>query len=135
MLLTDAVLGTNVWAVLVAGIVHMVTGLVWYRARIFGAAWSALTGKDLAPAKQWLAVGAIGHLVIAFVLSILVHFANATTAVDGLVVGALVWVGFIVTIEIGELIWEKIPVKLFLIRIGEHLVSLGLAGIILAVWR
>ena len=40
-----------------------------------------------------------------------------------------------VTLEIGELIWEKIPFKLFMIRVGNHLVALTLAGIILAVWR
>lgn len=44
-------------------------------------------------------------------------------------------IGFVVTLETGELIWEKIPPKLFLIRIGNHLVALGLAGIILAIWR
>jgi len=41
----------------------------------------------------------------------------------------------VVTLEIGELIWEKIPFKLFMIRVGNHLVALTLAGIILAVWR
>jgi hypothetical protein len=41
----------------------------------------------------------------------------------------------VVTLEIGELIWEKIPFKLFMIRVGNHLVALTLAGIIPAVWR
>jgi hypothetical protein len=125
----------NLLAVLVAGIIHMVTGLVWYMPKIFGITWSALTGKDLNPAKKWLPVGAVGHLLIALVLAVIVNLANATTVLTGFLCGILVWLGFIVTIEIGELIWEKIPFKLFLIRIGEHLVSLGLAGIILAVWR
>ena len=49
--------------------------------------------------------------------------------------GVLVWIGFVVTLEIGELIWEKIPFKLFLIRVGGHLVALSVAGAILAVWR
>jgi hypothetical protein len=46
-----------------------------------------------------------------------------------------VWLGFVVTLEVGELIWEKIPFRLFAIRIGNHLVALGIAGAILAVWR
>lgn len=135
MSLLSALTHTNVWAVLVAGIVHMATGLVWYRPGLFGKAWVALTGKDLQPARQWLVVGVIGHLAIALALSIIIKMAAVTTALGGLVVGGLVWIGFIVTLEIGELIWEKIPVRLFLIRIGEHLVALGLAGIILAIWR
>jgi hypothetical protein len=135
MSLSSAFSNVNVLAVLVAGIIHMATGLVWYQPRLFGTKWSALTGKDLNPAKQWLLVGAVGHIVIALVLAIIVNLANTTTVFGGLVCGILVWLGFIVTLEIGELIWEKIPFTLFLIRIGEHLVSLGLAGIILAVWR
>jgi hypothetical protein len=135
MSLLSAFLSTNIWAVLVAGIVHMATGLLWYRPNLFGKAWVALTGKDLQPAKQWLAVGVIGHLAIALALSIVIKVAVVTTALGGLVVGSLVWIGFIVTLEIGELIWEKIPVRLFVIRIGEHFLALGLSGIILAIWR
>jgi hypothetical protein len=135
MSLSAAFLNINPWAVLVAGIVHMATGLVWYQPKFFGNAWSVLTGKDLNPAKPWLVAGFVGHMLIALVLAVLIRLANAATAIDGLLIGVLVWAGFIVTLEIGELIWEKIPFKLFLIRISEHLVSLGLAGVILAVWR
>jgi len=135
MSLWRALLAVNPWAVLVAGLVHMITGLVWYMPMLFGPAWAVLTGKDLKPAKVWLVPGFVGHMVIALVLALIVTLANATTVLGGLLVGALVWIGFVVTLEIGELIWEKIPVKLFLIRAGEHLVALGLAGIIVAVWR
>jgi hypothetical protein len=135
MKLGSAFQNINLLAVVVAGIIHMVTGLVWYLPKVFGTTWSALTGKDLNPAKQWLPVGAFGHLLIALVLAVIINLANATTVLSGFLCGVLVWLGFIVTIQIGELIWEKIPFKLFLIRIGEHLLSLGLAGIILAVWR
>jgi hypothetical protein len=135
MSLSAALLAVNPWAVIVAGLVHMITGLVWYMPMLFGPAWAVLTGKDPKPAKAWLVPGVIGHMIIALVLAMIVNLANATTVLGGLLVGALVWMGFVVTLEIGELIWEKIPVKLFLIRIAEHLVALGLAGIIVAVWR
>jgi hypothetical protein len=125
----------NLLAVLVAGIVHMATGLIWYQPKFFGNTWANLTRAELKPAPQWLAAGLIGHQVIALVLAIIVTLANATTALGGIAVGGLVWLGFVVTLEIGELIWEKIPVKLFMIRIGNHLVALSLAGSILAVWR
>ncbi len=125
----------NLLAVLVAGIVHMATGLIWYQPKFFGNTWANLTRAELKPAPQWLAAGLIGHQVIALVLAIIVTLANATTVLGGIAVGGLVWLGFVVTLEIGELIWEKIPVKLFMIRIGNHLVALSLAGSILAVWR
>jgi hypothetical protein len=72
---------------------------------------------------------------MALVQAVIVNLANATTVMGGIAVGVLVWIGFIVTLEIGELVWEKIPFKLFMIRVGNQLVGLSLAGIILAVWR
>jgi hypothetical protein len=135
MSLSTVFAGLNLLAVLAAGIVHMATGLVWYQPKIFGNAWSAMTGKDLNPAKPLLVAGFIGHMIIALVLAALIRLAGAASAFDGFLVGILVWIGFVVTLEIGELIWEKIPFRLFLIRIGEHFVALGLAGVILALWR
>ena len=135
MLLAASLWDIHPLSVVVAGLVHMVTGLVWYMPKLFGNAWAELTGKDLKPASRWLAAGIIGHQVIALALAMIVNLANATNAVGGIAVGVLVWIGFLVTLEIGELIWEKIPFNLFLIRVGNHLIGFGLAGIILAVWR
>ncbi len=135
MLLPSSVWDINLCAVLAAAIAHMLTGLVWYLPGLFGKEWNKLTGKDLKPASQWMFAAVLGHLSIAFVLALLINLAGATTLIGGVAVGALIWVGFIVTIEIGELVWEKIPFRLFLLRIGNHLVALSIAGGILAVWR
>ena len=135
MVFTSSFWNINLLAVLVAGIAHMLTSLVWFLPGLFGNDWMKLTGKDLKPASQWLFIGALGHLVIAFVLAFLINLAGATTLMGGIAVGVLIWVGFIVTLEIGELIWEKIPFRLFLLRIGNHLVALSIAGAILGVWR
>ena len=125
----------NLLAVFVAGLAHMVTGLVWFTPKLFGNAWAADTGKDLVPARRWLIAGLVGHQVIALALAVVVNLAGATTAAGGIAVAVLVWLGFVVTLEVGELIWEKIPFRLFAIRIGNHLVALSIAGAILAVWR
>jgi hypothetical protein len=122
-------------AVAAAAIAHMITGLLWFQRPLFGAAWARLTGAEPKPATQWLPAGVAGHLLIAVALAVVIRLANATTALEGFAVAVLVWAGFVVTLEIGELIWEKIPFPLFLIRAGNHFLALGLAGIILAVWR
>jgi hypothetical protein len=135
MLLNTGLLNINLWAVLVAGIVHMLIGLIWFMPKLFGNAWAELTGKEMKPASQWIVAGVIGHQVMALVQAVIISLANATTVIEGIAVSVLIWIGFIVTLEIGELIWEKIPFKLFMIRVGNQLVGLSLAGIILAVWR
>ena len=128
-------LGINLLAVLVAGIANMAIDVLWFNSRVFGNTWKKITGGSLNPAPKWLVVGFFGHLIIALVLAVIVVFANARTVLEGIAVGALVWIGFVVTLEIGELIWERIPYTLFGIRIGGHLISLSVAGAILAVWR
>jgi len=135
MSLTTVWSDINLWAVLVAGIVHMVLGLVWFLPRFFGKDWEELTGKEMKPAPQWIWAGILAHLVMALVLAAIIYLANATDVIGGIVVGLLVCIGFVVPLEVGELVWEKNPFKLFMIRVGNQLVGLSVAGIILAVWR
>ncbi len=135
MVFTSSFWNINLLAVLVAGIAHMLTSLVWFLPGLFGNEWMKLTGKDLKPASQWMFAGLLGHLGIALVLAFLINIAGATTLMGGIAIGVLIWIGFIVTLEIGELIWEKIPFRLFLLRIGNQLVALSISGAILAVWR
>lgn len=135
MALTTSLSGINLWAVLVAGIAHTIIGLIWFTPKLFGNLWVELTGKEMEPARRWIPAGLIGHQVMAFILALIVNLANVNNLVGGMIVGILVCLGFMATLEVGELIWEKIPFKLFLIRVGNQLVGLSAAGIILAVWQ
>lgn len=125
----------NLLAILVAWIVHVAMGLLWFSKPLFGVAWSKLTSQDLKPAKKWVLAGFIGHLLMAITLAVLIKISGATTGSGGLIIGLLVWAGFIVPLEIGELVWEKIPFKLFLIRSGNHFVGLAISGFILGAWQ
>ena len=125
----------NYLAVLVAWIVHIVMGLIWFRPELFGNEWSKLTGKELKPAKKWLLPGLIGHLLMILVLVILIKLANANTGFSGMLIGLLTWIGFVVPMESGELVWEKIPFKLFLLRTGNQLAGMAVSGFILGAWQ
>ncbi len=134
MNLLNSLSHVNFLAVLVAGICHMTVGLIWFQRALFGRAWIVLTKQELKPATQWLLPGFFGHMLIALALAVLIVLTNATIA-GSLLVALFAWLSFVVTLELGELIWEKIPVALFLIRIGNHLVALCVASLILGVWR
>jgi hypothetical protein len=125
----------NFLAVFVAGLAHMVANLIWFSPLLFGKAWSELTGKESKPAIRWIPAGILGHQAIALALAVIVILAQATTVAGGIAVAVLVWAGFVVTLEIGELIWEKIPFKLFVLRISGQLVANCICGAMLAVWR
>ncbi|MCX6121749.1 MAG: DUF1761 domain-containing protein [Ignavibacteriales bacterium] len=125
----------NLLAVFVAWIVHIAMGLIWFRPELFGNEWSRLTGKELKPASQWIIPGFIGHLMMIFVLVILIKLTNSSNGMSGMLIGLLAWIGFIVPMEVGELVWEKIPFKLFLIRIGNHFLGFAVSGFILGAWQ
>ena len=125
----------NLYAVFVAWIIHTASGLLWFQPRLFGNEWSKLTGKELKPATKWLIPGLVGHLAMVFVLAIIIKMTNTGNGLGGLLVGLLGWIGFVVPLEIGELIWEKIPFKLFLIRIGNQFIGMGISGFILGAWQ
>ena len=125
----------NFYAVFVAWIIHTATGLLWFQPKLFGNEWSKLTGKELKPARNWIIPGLAGHLAMILVLVIIIKLANLNNGAGGLLVGLLCWIGFIVPMEIGELIWEKIPFRLFLIRIGNQIIGMGISGFILGAWQ
>jgi hypothetical protein len=125
----------NLYAVFVAWIIHIVSGLLWFQPRLFGNEWSKLTGKELKPSKKWLIPGLVGHLAMVCVLVIIIKIAKIDNGLGGLLVGLLGWIGFVVPLEIGELIWEKIPFRLFLIRIGNQFIGMGISGFILGAWQ
>jgi hypothetical protein len=125
----------NYLAVIVAWIVHIVLGLIWFRPELFGKAWSKLTGKELKPEKKWLIPAMIGHLLMIIVLVVLIKLTNSTTGFSGMFIGLLTWIGFIVPMESGELVWEKIPFRLFLLRTGNQLIGIAVSGLILGAWQ
>jgi hypothetical protein len=125
----------NWFAVLLAWILHVVISLVWYQPIFFGNAWVKLSGKEMTPAKRWIPVGFMAHLFAVISLAVIINLANATTSLEVILLSLLVSIGFIGAILAGELVWEKIPFRLFLIRVGDQIFTLGIAGVILSLWK
>lgn len=128
----------NWLAVLVAAIVKQAIGTAWFSPVLFGPTWMKLVGCDQAEMKARLPkivpLDIIGALIMAFVLVHAVHYAGATTLVTGAAVGFFNWLGFIAVTTFGHVLYEKRPVKLFLIDNGYLLIALLLMGAILAIW-
>ncbi len=131
----NAISDLNWLAVLVAWAAHVAISLVWFQPALFGKAWVMLSGKEMKPATQWIPVGFAAYLIAVLALAVIIRLANATTLIEGVAFGILVSIGFIGAMLGGELVWGKIPFRLFLIRLGDQLLTLSLAGAILALWR
>ena len=131
----------NYLAVLVAAIVGMVLGFLWY-GPIFGNIWMKLMNIDKKKMEEMKKKGVgksyfvtfIAGLVMAYVLSHFVDYLEATTISAGITAGFWIWLGFVATVIIGSVLWEGKPFKLYLINAGFHLAELMLMGAILSVW-
>lgn len=135
MTIVNTILKLNPAAIFAALVLHVTIGLIWYSPSVFGKTWSNLRGGTVNPGFGKLLLGMAAHVVYTVVLALFIKTANATTVLDGFLIGMLVAVGFIGTIFVSELLYGKLPLKLFLIKFGDEFVSLTAAGILLALWR
>jgi hypothetical protein len=101
--------GINYLAVIIAAIAGFGVGALWYSV-IFQKQWMEAMGmteavmrakraSGEAPAMgPLLATSIVGNLVMAFILSALLHTLGAATIGGALVTGFLVWLGFVITV-------------------------------------
>lgn len=99
--------GINYIAVIIATIAGFAIGAVWYSV-LFQKQWMAATGMTDADMKARAASGssllpllagnAIGNLVMAIVLSALIHSLSAASFGAALGVAFLSWLGFVITV-------------------------------------
>ncbi len=127
----------NYAAVLLSAIAAMVVGSLWY-GPLFGDAWMKLVGiskSDINKKEMPKLYGImfIGALVEAYVLSHFIHYAGATTLINGAKTGLWAWLGFVATVMIGNYMFAKRPINLYLIDAGYALVNLVVMGAVLAV--
>ena len=129
----------NIWAVIVAAIIRLVVGAIWYSPVAFGPLWQRTVGisqdKMLAAMPKAIAVDLVGSLLMAFILLHAVTYAGADTLVLGGTVGALNWLGFVAVVLIATNVYEQKPLLGAYISAGFNLVALVLMGALLAVWR
>lgn len=138
----------NYIAVVVAGLSSMVVGSLWFGP--LGKQWIAAQGwteaqvaEGMAKMKKegWKTYGmqAIASLVMAFVLAHSLEFASSFLGISGIRAGLEAgfwnWLGFIVPVTLGTVLWDGKPWKLWFITAPYYLVTLLVMGVILSLWQ
>ena len=126
------------FVVVIAAIAQIAIGSFWYSPAGFGNIWikeMKFTIKDMEKAKakgmgKTYLAAFVGAILTAFVVSKLVLWTNATTWMLGAQIGVFAWLGFAVPMLLGNVLWEGKSMKLFMIGIAYHLVSLAVVGAI-----
>ena len=138
-------LGVNLWAVGVCALAGMVVGFLWYSPMLFANPWMVLMGYDpndkatiaemQKSAGPSYAMSFVASILTAFLLGKLIAVAGAMTAVDGLKIGLVVWLGFVTTVQFTNALFSRQRNKLYLINTGYQLVCYVAMGAILGAWR
>lgn len=132
----------NYLAVLGAALSSMILGSLWY-GPLFGKLWIKLSGVNPDKAAkdkmgQLYAIAAVGSFVQAYILSHSLSFAQKYMGTSGLSsglsTGFWMWLGFVATVTLGNVLWYGQSWKLWLLTNAYYLISLLVMGAILALW-
>ncbi len=127
-------------AVIVAAIASMALGFVWYMA--LGNQWMAALGKT----REQIMAGSSGQatpFIIAFVMQLVMAYGlalfvprltGATSVGNGLLVGFLVWLGFVITSMIINHRYQGSKWSLTLIDGGYLLGVLLVQGVVIGLF-
>lgn len=129
----------NYLAVLVAAIASMALGALWYSPLLFGNLWMRLMKLD--PKKMNhkhmnLSYGGnfLADLVTAYVVAVFSGVSQTATALGGGLIAFWLWLGFVATTTLGNVLWQNKPFKAYLLDNAFHLLRLVIIGVIIAVW-
>jgi hypothetical protein len=132
--------GINTWAVLVAAVAYWLLGAAWFT--IFSNPWLASIGKTMEQLQREAAspgvaysVAFIANLIIAYILGWVVISTGEQTAVRGITIGALLWVGLVGTTIGTAFIFEGRSLQGFVLTAGYPLVGVLLMGAIVGGWK
>jgi hypothetical protein len=134
----------NFWAIGIAAVAHFVLGAIWYMP-LFGKLWAQEMGYDTENMEsnkgemiKGMAFMLIGNIMMSWVLA---HNIAAWSFVPGIssipTVGNIMmsavftWLGFFVSVNLGNTVWERKSWTLFFINSGYQLISLILISSII----
>ena len=131
----------NWLAILVAAILRLAVGSIWFSPIAFVKPWQALTGVTPESMQRGLVraivIDLILSLIMAFVLYHAVMYATsmAPNIWSGAAVGFLNWLGFVVATHLPLWAYENRSFKLISIGTGSNLVSIVLMGALFGLWH
>jgi uncharacterized protein DUF1761 len=128
----------NWLALVVAALINMVIGSLWYSKAGFGKPWAKVTGRhpgEMGGGNWAYAITTVGSLLQAWILLHFVRYAGALSFPRGAEIGFFLWLGFVAITSLVHHTFEDRPWRLWQINAGYFLVVLLINGGLLAVWR
>jgi hypothetical protein len=140
----------NWFAVIAATVANMIIGALWYSPLLFAKRWTAevekTIGKDTfqrlhdamqskATAIRTYGLTAVSAFLLSYVMGLIADWRAADTIVEGLMIGGVTWLGFVVTTALVTVLFEGRSRVVYFISMAHQLVAFAATGVILAVWQ
>jgi hypothetical protein len=112
----------------------MVFGFIWFMPQVFGSRWMVLVGRPgeaLRPGPEFV-VSVAAAFVNAWTLAVLLRSLGASSVADGLMLGALVGVGFFGAAFAANTVIAKRPWSLFAIDAAHGIIGQMIMGAVIA---
>jgi hypothetical protein len=130
----------NYWAILIAAIACFLLAAGWFT--FFMQPWLEGVGRT----REWLMAAGISPLlqygtafvasaVVATAISWVIQATGPQTALRGVKVAAMLWLGFVLTTWATEYAFEVRTIKLLAINAGFWLVGMSIQGAIVGGWK
>jgi Protein of unknown function (DUF1761) len=135
----------NFPAILVAALAAFFIGFMWH-GPLFGKYWikmmgipqaevDAMQAKGMGPMIPQMIAAYVQQVVMALVISFLANALLISDAMSAVMFAVMLWFGFIVTVTLNAVLWEKRKMDLYLFGIAYHLVSMVVVTLIVVLWR
>ena len=126
----------NLIAVIIAGMLHLVVGMLWYSSFLFGKLWQkeAKIAQSAPKITDFIAEYVVGFVIAFFLASLVSRCQVVGSPYETALMAFWVWFGFVATIEFSSVIWSKTSLRLFLICAGGSLASFLTMGAFLGYW-
>ena len=122
-------------AIIIAVVVNIVLGSLWFSPLLFQKPWTAMR-VDKAPMSGTASpllyvITAVGALVSAITLDWIISLAHANTLLGGAIIGLYAGLGFVAPAILSDNLFNERPFKLYLIVAGFPVVGLLVMGAII----
>jgi hypothetical protein len=140
----------NWGAVILATVVNMAIGAVWYSRLLFLNAWRQgmenTMGKEGyealhqrmrtgGVAARTYAIALVGAFLVSYVMARILVWRGVDSFALGAGIGAAVWLGFVIATSVNTVLFEGRSMRVFAINSAHYLVAFVVTGGILGAWR
>ena len=130
----------NFLSVVVSAAIYWILGALWYSKIIFGKLWMKNIGKTEEQVKEGFSYMAfiwsfIWSFVAAYGIARLMVWTGGHTVGDGILIGLLAGVCFVLAVMVINNLFERRPKSLLVINASYHTIALMIAGIVIGLWR